>query len=131
MKLKKMLLVLFTVIALVLEALPYGAVCVFANSEGDPIRRTFSYFALTPFGYANFGPFITSVLTCVLLLLAIISVFRYRKGLNTAIMVVSIVAAVVSLTSLLFGIKFFSITGAIISALLVADFCISFIKLPR
>ena len=128
MKLRKTLLVLFPVIVLVLEALPYGAVCVFANAEGDSIRRTFSYFDLTPFGYANFGPFITAILTCVLLVLAVVVLFRTEKGCNTAILVVSIVATAVSLTPLLFGIKFFSIIGVIISILLAAEFCVSLIK---
>ena len=41
------------VITIVLEILPYGAVCNFANPEGEVLRETFSNFDLTPFGYAN------------------------------------------------------------------------------
>lgn len=67
MKMKKLLLVSFPIIAFVLELLPYGVVLNFANPEGEPWRRTYSYFSLTPFGYANFGPFITAILTCALL----------------------------------------------------------------
>lgn len=86
MKMKKLLLVSFPIIAFVLELLPYGVVLNFANPEGEPWRRTYSYFSLTPFGYANFGPFITAILTCALLALAVIYLFKPRKGLKTAIL---------------------------------------------
>ena len=49
MKMKKLLLVSFPIIAFVLELLPYGVVLNFANPEGEPWRRTYSYFSLTPF----------------------------------------------------------------------------------
>lgn len=45
---------------IVLEILPFGAVCNFAKAPeagGGVYRKTFSYFDLTPFGYANFGRF--------------------------------------------------------------------------
>ena len=59
---KKRLLYLFLpIVTLILEILPYGAVCNFANPEGKPWRMTFSYFDLTPFGYANFAPFLTAI----------------------------------------------------------------------
>ena len=46
---KKLITLCTALIALVLEILPYGAVCNFANPEGEPLRRTYSYFDLTPF----------------------------------------------------------------------------------
>ena len=51
MKMKKLLLVFFPIIAFVLELLPYGVVLNFANPEGEPWRRTYSYFSLTPLPY--------------------------------------------------------------------------------
>ena len=60
---KRMVYCILPVAALVLELLPWGAVCNFANPNGAPWRRTFSYFSLIPFGYANVGPFLTGVLT--------------------------------------------------------------------
>lgn len=68
-KVTRILLVIFPLAALILELLPNGVVLNFANPEGEPWRHTYSYFSLTPFGYANFGPFLTAILTCVLLAL--------------------------------------------------------------
>lgn len=61
---KRLLYLLFPVIALILEILPFGAVCNFAVSPERTQRKTFSYFSLVPYGYANFTPFITAVITC-------------------------------------------------------------------
>ena len=47
---KRFLYLVLPIITLILEALPYGAVCIFATSPTDRIRETFSYFDLTPFG---------------------------------------------------------------------------------
>ena len=111
--------------ALIFEILPYGAVCVFATPE-EKMRRLFSYFSLVPYGYANFAPFITAILTCILLILALISLLSSRSGLEKGLLFVSLAASVISLAPLLFGIEFFSIVGAIISALLFATFTLSF-----
>ena len=65
MKIKKSLFVVLPLATLILELLPNGVVLNFANPEGEPWRRTYSYFSLTPFGYANVGPFITDLyFTC-------------------------------------------------------------------
>lgn len=81
---KKIRLLILPIITIVLEILPYGAVLVFATSPTDRVRETFSYFSLTPFGYANFAPFITAMLTCVVLLLALISI-KQKKGLQGSV----------------------------------------------
>ena len=128
MKVKRIGFVLLSISAVILELLPYGAVLNFANPEGEPWRKTFSYFSLTPFGYANFGPFITALLTCVLLILSVITIFKYRKGLNTAIMNISGIAALVSLSPLLYGISYISAVGVAISVILIAIFGLCFIK---
>ena len=86
MKIKKSLFLILPLVALILELLPYGVVLNFANPDGEPWRRTYSYFSMMPFGYANFGPLITAILTCVLLVLVVIYLFKPRKGLNTAIL---------------------------------------------
>lgn len=125
---KKIPMLVFPLAALILETLPYGAVCVFAADKGERIRQTFSYFDLTPFGYANFGPFITAILTCALLVLAVAYALKSSKGLNTAIMNVSGIATATSLMPLLYGIDFFSVVGAVITVLLAGTFGCSFIK---
>lgn len=125
---KKIPMLISPIAALILEIIPYGAVCVFAADEGERIRQTFSYFDLTPFGYANFGPFITAILTCALFVLAVIYVLKQSKGLNTAIMNISGVATATSLMPLLYGIDFFSVVGAVITVLLAGTFGVCFIK---
>ncbi len=128
MKVKKIGLVLLSISAVIFELLPYGAVLNFGNPEGKPWRKTFSYFSLTPFGYANFGPFITAILTCVLLILTIIGIFKFGKGLNTAIMNISGIATLVSLSPLLFGISYISAVGVAITVVLLAVFGLCFVK---
>lgn len=128
MRAKRIVLPILSVSAIILELLPYGAVLNFANPEGEPWRRTFSYFSLTPFGYANFGPFITALLTCVLLILSVIAIFKHSKGLNTAIMNISGIAALVSLSPLLYGISYISAVGVAITVILFAIFGLCFIK---
>ena len=128
MRAKRIVLPILSVSNVILELLPYGAVLNFANPDGEPWRQTFSYFSLTPFGYANFGPFITALLTCVLLILSVICIFKYSKGLNTAIMNISGIATLVSLSPLLFGISYVSAVGVAITVILLAIFGLCFIK---
>lgn len=127
MKLKKYLLIGIPVVAVVLELLPNGAVLNFANPEGDCYRYAYPYFSLTPFGYANFGPFLTSLLTCALLVLAVIHGWKQSRRLDTAIRIVSIAAVVTSLMPLLFGLRSFTVIGAAISVLLLLELAVSFL----
>ncbi len=62
---KRIPYLLLPLITLILEILPYGAVCNFAT-ETRRIRELYSYFDLTPYGYANFAPFLTALLTCII-----------------------------------------------------------------
>ena len=124
---KKLIMLCTTLIALVLEILPYGAVCNFANPEGEPWRRTYSYFDLTPFGYANFAPFIVALLTCVLIILIVVSLVS-KKEMKAPILAVSAITTVLSLAPLLYGIKFFSVVGAFITVALAITAVIAFIK---
>ena len=123
---KKLIMLCTTLIALVLEILPYGAICNFANPEGEPWRRTYSYFDLTPFGYANFAPFIVALLTCVLIILIVVS-FVSKKEMKAPILAVSAIATVLSLAPLLYGIRFFSVVGALISVALAITTVVAFV----
>ena len=118
---KRWLYLILPLVTLVLEILPYGAVCNFANPEGEPWRKTFSYFDLTPFGYAHFAPFLTALATCVVLVLLLVYVFADKPSVIKAAKGVLGVAAVLSLCPLLFGISYFSVVGALISASLIAE----------
>ena len=124
---KKLFILCATLIALVLEILPYGAVCNFALDEGESLRQTFSYFDLTPFGYANFAPFIVALLTCALTVMIVVS-FVSNKPMRTPILTVSAIATVLSLAPLLYGISFFSIVGAFISFALVLTTVVVLVK---
>lgn len=128
MKIKKSLFVVLPLATLILELLPNGVVLNFANPEGEPWRRTYSYFSLTPFGYANVGPFITAILTCILLVLVAVYLFKPRNGLNTAILNVSGFATAASLMPLMFGFDYITVIGIIITLLLAGTFGCGFIK---
>ena len=118
---KRFLYLLLPIITLVLEILPYGAVCNFANPEGASWRKTFSYFNLTPFGYANFAPFITALITCIIAVLLIIYCFTGSFSIVKFVKIVLCVAVFVSLCPLLYGINFFSVIGASITLFLIAE----------
>lgn len=119
---KRTLFLIPSLVALVLEILPYGAVCNFTNLRGEPWRITFSYFSLTPYGYANFGPFVTAILTCTLILLLGVYTLKEFAKLRSFIKLVSVIAIVTSLCPILLGINYFSLVGALISLCLIAEF---------
>lgn len=125
---KRIALLVLPLTALILELLPSGVVLRFANPEGEPWVRTYCHFDLTPFGYANFGPLIAAVLTCMLLLLVVIYLIKPRKGLNTAIMNVSGFAAVAAFGPLIFGTEYLTVIGIVVGLLLVATFGACFMK---
>ena len=118
---QRILYLILPIITLVLEILPYGAVCNFANPEGEPWRRTFSYFDLIPFGYANFTPFITALFTCFVFMLVLI--FCISGNVRIAICTKNIlyVSVPISLGALLFGIEYFSVVGALITISLICE----------
>ena len=116
---KKIGLVVLPAITIVLELLPLGAVCIFATSPTERVKETFSYFSLTPFGYANFAPLITAILTVAIFLL---SLFALKKsGALKALFVLSIIAAVISLLPLVYGLNFYTLVGALITVTLVIE----------
>ena len=116
---KKISLVVFPALTIVLEALPLGAVCIFATSPTERVKETFSYFSLTPFGYANFAPLITAILTVVILLLSLISL--KKDSVFNALFVLSIITAIISLMPLMYGLNNYSLVGALITIALVTE----------
>lgn len=125
---RKQPIVIFAIliVILVLELLPYGAVLHFGNPGGEPLRETFSYFDMTPYGYANFGPFITAILTCVLLVISIINLLVDNDKIKTTIKIVALIALVASLAPLI--VNCYSVLGGAISMLLLSVFIISIRK---
>lgn len=125
---RKQPIVIFAIliVILVLELLPYGAVLHFGNPEGEPLRETFSYFDMTPYGYANFGPFITAILTCVLLVISVINLLVDNYKIKSTIKIVSLIALVASLAPLI--VNSYSVIGGVISLLLLVIVVISMKK---
>ncbi len=125
MKTKKLLMLLSSV-ALILEALPFGAVLNFATPDGESTRKTFSYFSLTPYGYANFAPLITAICTCIVFILLLLYCLTDKKTPFTVAKYFLIIGAVLSLCPLFFGFASFSIVGGLISATLISELIIIF-----
>ena len=116
MKTKNIIPMIFTLAAIILEILPFGAKLTFALDEGKTQEKLFSYFSLTPYGYANFLPFITAVLTCVLFILALIILIRDFAGVKKAFRILVIVTF--ALASASFAFMNFTVTAALISLMI-------------
>ena len=122
---KRLSLLLLPLVTLLLEILPYGAVCNFARPATDGsighFRELYSYFDLTPFGYANFAPFLTAIITCLIFVL--LTIYCIKGNINTAIKAKNIlyIAIVLSLGPLIFGITYFSLVGGLITLSLIAE----------
>ena len=114
-----------------LELTPWGAVLNFGRIAEDgtigSFRETYSYFSLMPFGYANFFPLLTGVLTAVLLLLSLLQAVRPRPRRGNALFVLDVLAAVLSVMPwVVFGADYVSGVGVgITSALLLAAICLA------
>lgn len=123
---RKIAMTVLSVLTVFLEILPYGAVCVFSDGVTE-YRETYSYFDLRPFGYANFSPLVTAVLSCVILVLCIILCFRKSKKLNKALATLSGLAAVISFVPFLMGLgfRFYGVCAAAITALLAVIFILA------
>ncbi len=123
---KRLLFLILPIITLILEILPYGAVCNFMRPSADGtsvghFRELYSYFDLTPFGYANFAPLLTALMSCIIALLVIIYCFTGKQGLLNTSRTFLWVCTVISLGPLALGIRFYSIVGALITFSLLAE----------
>ena len=118
---KRLLLLIPPVIAFILELLPYGVIMKFADGPDSTYTETFSYFSLLPFGYAVFGPLIAAVLTCALFAVTAIYVFTGIKGLKTAVMVIVMVTALLSVSPALYGLEYLSLINAVVSLILSVE----------
>lgn len=118
---KRILYLLLPIITLILEILPYGAVCNFAMGPDQSKRELFSYFDLVPFGYANFAPLLTALGTCALLLVLVLYCLLGKKGLLAAAKMILCIIGALSFGPLLFGLRYFSVVGLLISLSLLAQ----------
>lgn len=125
MKLKDKILALCSFVLIVLEILPYGVICYFMEDEAEEIKKLFSYFSLTPFGYANFYPFIVAILSLIIVILCIIILFKNSNKTRLTVSIISALSAIISLYPVVLGTRYFSILGIIITLCLVIIFVLS------
>lgn len=127
----KVLSCLFPVITIILELLPYGAVLNFGIIADDGtveyLRQTYSYFSLTPFGYANFAPLVTAILTCALLAVAVYSAVKSNNRAQMLLIFFSLLTAAVSLWPLKLGYPYYTLLSGAISLLLFAEIIVAII----
>ncbi|MEG1996240.1 MAG: hypothetical protein RR036_01880 [Oscillospiraceae bacterium] len=135
MKKLKILNFITLLFIIVLEILPWGAVCNFKagpSSAASEVRKTFSYFDLTPFGYANVGPFLTAILSCIIALLLVVALFiTIKKPYINAIFTLSVAALITSIAPMFYGLHFYSITGMIISLLILVSIVLCILMKAR
>ena len=115
------------IITLILEILPYGAVLNFmrpaSSEDGSPghFRELYSYFDLTPFGWANFAPLFTGIITCIILLLLVVYCITGKTRLAIMAKNILYVCAVFSLGPLVLGFHFLSVVGVLITLCLIGE----------
>lgn len=114
-KVIRILTILLPLAAALLSALPN---VVKMNWMGGYTTYCSAY-DMVPVGYAVWGPFGGAMGAIVLTVLAVVSVFKEDKGIENAMLVIAVIAALLSLSAVLFGNM--TIPGCVITALLAAD----------
>ena len=104
--------------ALILEILPYGATLRFATDE-EILVRTFSYFSFIPFGYANFSPMITGILTASSLFVSLYTMIKRKNSKSKLLLYFNLVVFVISLAPLLDGVEYYNGVAFTVSLLLL------------
>ncbi len=112
--------------ALLLELLPVSAVLIFAHPSADGqlqyTRQYFSHISGTLIGYGNFGPLLTALATCLVLILLVCFYITKRTGLRSAAKIVCDLAAAASLLPLVMGgTQLLCIGGIAVTLLLLAE----------
>ena len=114
--------------AIIMELLPLGAVLKYGlmSDSGYLIFRfeNYSYFDVTPFGYAMFNYMICAVMTTITAMLSLLWIF-FGKKRQTPITVLASIALVMSLVPYLT--QTFNVFTVIISALIAAVLVLSVI----
>ena len=122
---KRSLYLIFPIITLILEILPYGAVCNFMRPATDGsighFRELYSYFDLMPFGYANFAPLITAVFTCLITVLLVFYCITGKIRIAAATKNLLYLSVVFSLGPMTLGFHFLSIVGILITLCLIGE----------
>ena len=82
--LRKIALPVLPLLALVLECLPVGVAMNFMGDPavGDTFTEYVSFFSLLPVGYGNVFPLLTGVITAVLLIVAVVHLYKPGEKLQ-------------------------------------------------
>lgn len=112
--------------AIVMMITPYGAMLRFAYDGGTNVKL-YSYFSLVPYGYANFSPFITAILSCASAVVSAFCLVKNSKKLLNARSGLLGVSVVVSALPFLCG--YGTVMGALIMLTVAAATVLSFIDL--
>ena len=128
MKKLGVILLIVCIAAIIMELLPLGAVLKYGlmSDSGHLIFRfeNYSYFDVTPFGYAMFNYMICAVMTTITAMLSLLWIF-FGKKRQTPITVLASIALVMSLVPYLT--QAFNVFTVIISALIAAALALSVI----
>ena len=121
MKKNNILALLFPFVALILEFLPNGVAMHFMAPPGEePFVTMTSYADLLALGYGNFGPFLTIVLTLVLINIIFLYIFKNNSKFLGRAKIISLVAFIMSLVPIVFN--SYTIIGGLISISLFIEF---------
>ena len=113
---KRLFSAILLILLLLSEVLPYGTVLNFATPN-QRIPKYFSYFNLTPYGYGNFTPFLTALLSIAILILWLIQQKKKCRKLRISICLISSFAFFLSLVPLC--LNAYTAIGAVISLCLL------------
>lgn len=121
-KRKRIELLVFPILALILEALPAGVRMVFASGPESRSTVLCAYFSMLPFGYGIFGPTIAALLTVCLLIAAL---FTWKKGRRPWAPILAAAALLAALSPLLYVPDTFTVLGGFICLLLALELIFS------
>lgn len=94
---KKGISICCMLIAIILMATPSGIAMTFAPGPTERVTKYFSYFSLMPFGYGNWFPIITALLTIVVVLLLLVGIRKANTGKAVGVcLALCIIASVLS-----------------------------------
>lgn len=117
---------LLLIAALILEIIPYSAVCVYGNLTDtglvERVTNYYSSFSLVPLGNANFAPFVTGILTCLLIVITGAGVLMQKKKIIDFSRIITGITAIISALPLF--ILMYSWASLLITTLLCAQYII-------
>ncbi len=131
MKKKNILLIVFPIIAIILELLPNGVTMNWGQRMPDgtlgTIQKHCSFFNPTPAAYGDFAPFFTAILSTVLLIVCLVFVFSGKGKLAVRILsVATFVMSVIALVMAIFLLSYYSAIGIAITVALGVQTVLSF-----